>query len=305
MATVTGLTAARMQEMEDATIIDGNIVGDDLVLLTKDGTPINAGNVRGPVGPSGSGYLVCTSSTRPSLGTGDEGIVIYETDTDLVRIWTGTRWRVQEKIVCTSTTRPTGLGTADEGVNIYETDTNLEFTWSGSAWVPASWNPTFTSSSDRNTKWPSPPRGATSYLTDTDSLWVFNGTVWVKQAPSWAQVLTSQSWNINAFGDLLTPGPIVTAATGASALVTVSCNIFKPAGGAGFMGFAVSGATTISPLDAFSLIFVNPVASSNAIQASYTVPVNLTPGVNVFTAKYKAVDTSVTFAIRTLSVMPL
>lgn len=50
MVTVTGFTADRMLAIENDTVVDGNVVGDDLVLLTKDGTPINAGNVRGAPG---------------------------------------------------------------------------------------------------------------------------------------------------------------------------------------------------------------------------------------------------------------
>jgi microcystin-dependent protein len=50
---VTGFTAERMLAMEDATVISGSVVGDDLHLQTKDGTDINAGNVRGPEGPTG------------------------------------------------------------------------------------------------------------------------------------------------------------------------------------------------------------------------------------------------------------
>ena len=53
MAEITGFTAARMLEIENNTIVDGAIVGDDLILTTFGGTDINAGNVRGPVGPEG------------------------------------------------------------------------------------------------------------------------------------------------------------------------------------------------------------------------------------------------------------
>ncbi len=53
MATVTGYTAARMKEIEDAAIIDGDVVGDDLILTKFDSTQINAGNVRGPQGIQG------------------------------------------------------------------------------------------------------------------------------------------------------------------------------------------------------------------------------------------------------------
>lgn len=53
MATVTGYTAERMQEIEDAAITSGAVVGDNLVLTRHDGTPITAGNVRGATGPTG------------------------------------------------------------------------------------------------------------------------------------------------------------------------------------------------------------------------------------------------------------
>lgn len=57
MASVTGLTAERMQEIIDKTITDANIVADDLILTLSDATEINAGDVRGPqgdMGPAGS-----------------------------------------------------------------------------------------------------------------------------------------------------------------------------------------------------------------------------------------------------------
>lgn len=53
MATVTGFTAERMLAMEAATIVDGDVVGDNLILTRHDATTINAGSVRGPVGSPG------------------------------------------------------------------------------------------------------------------------------------------------------------------------------------------------------------------------------------------------------------
>jgi len=53
MATVTGLTADRMLEIEAASVVDGDVVGDNLILTKHDGTQIDAGSVRGPVGPAG------------------------------------------------------------------------------------------------------------------------------------------------------------------------------------------------------------------------------------------------------------
>jgi len=53
MAEVTGFTADRMRVIENETVVDGEVQGDDLVLLTRQGIPINAGNVRGPKGDQG------------------------------------------------------------------------------------------------------------------------------------------------------------------------------------------------------------------------------------------------------------
>lgn len=53
MATVTGFTADRMKQIEDTTVVDGDVVGDNLVLRTRAGSEIAAGNVRGPRGLQG------------------------------------------------------------------------------------------------------------------------------------------------------------------------------------------------------------------------------------------------------------
>ena len=52
MALVTGFTAARMLAIEEASVVSGLVdVNGDLILYTKVGTPIDAGNVIGPPGP--------------------------------------------------------------------------------------------------------------------------------------------------------------------------------------------------------------------------------------------------------------
>jgi microcystin-dependent protein len=63
MTTVTGLTAARMLAIEGASIVDGEVVGGNLILTKHDGSTINAGPVvgpqgaTGPVGPPGLGAI--------------------------------------------------------------------------------------------------------------------------------------------------------------------------------------------------------------------------------------------------------
>lgn len=136
MATVTGLTAARMLAIEAASVVGGTVDGSGHLILTKhDGSTIDAGSVIGPTGPSGGAYTICTSGTRP--GSPSDGLAIYETDTKLVRTWNGTRWRTQERIIATSTTHPTTLLSTDIGVKLYETDTGAEYIWNGTAWVSA------------------------------------------------------------------------------------------------------------------------------------------------------------------------
>jgi microcystin-dependent protein len=54
MATVTGLTAERMLEIEGASVVDGEIIGDHLILTKFDGTTIDTGALPpGPTGPQG------------------------------------------------------------------------------------------------------------------------------------------------------------------------------------------------------------------------------------------------------------
>jgi len=182
VATVTGLTAERMIAMENATVISGAVVGSNLILHTKDGGTINAGTVAGPTGPSGGGFTVCTSTTRPTFTSGEAGKAIYETDTKLIRMWTGTAWKLQEKIICTRGTRPV-MTVADEGVKIYETNTDLEYTWNGTAWVArgdvAVTVIQYTNAAARTAAMPNPPIGALSYLATTPgTLWIYESGVW-------------------------------------------------------------------------------------------------------------------------------
>jgi microcystin-dependent protein len=53
MTTVTSLTAERMQEIEAASVVDGDVVGGHLILTRHDGEQIDAGSVVGPAGPVG------------------------------------------------------------------------------------------------------------------------------------------------------------------------------------------------------------------------------------------------------------
>lgn len=71
MTTVTGLTADRMLAIEAASVVDGDVVGDNLILTKHDGTQINAGSVRGPQGvpgPIGQDLAVLTAAPVLDIG---------------------------------------------------------------------------------------------------------------------------------------------------------------------------------------------------------------------------------------------
>lgn len=53
MPTVSGFTIDRALSMEAATVVDGAVVGDNLILTRHDSTTIDAGSVRGPTGLPG------------------------------------------------------------------------------------------------------------------------------------------------------------------------------------------------------------------------------------------------------------
>lgn len=105
MATVTGLTAARMQEIEAASVVDGEVVGNNLILTKHDGTPIDAGSVIGPAGPQGPQGLsaipgevkLWPGDTLPELADWGrwvwaDGAVYAVSDHPLAASHIGTKW---------------------------------------------------------------------------------------------------------------------------------------------------------------------------------------------------------------------
>lgn len=78
MATVTGLTAERMLEIEGASVISGEIIDDHLILTKFDGTTIDAGELppgpTGPQGPSGVSSIPGEIKAWPSGSLPDQGL---------------------------------------------------------------------------------------------------------------------------------------------------------------------------------------------------------------------------------------
>lgn len=117
MATVTGLTAERMLEIEAASVVDGDVVGGELILQRQDGSPINAGVVQGPAGsqgPAGPGV--------PNGGTTGQALV-KNSNTNQDTVWSS----ITPAVLTPVTTLPTtGL---TNGMQRILTDSLTAPTW--------------------------------------------------------------------------------------------------------------------------------------------------------------------------------
>jgi hypothetical protein len=102
----------------------------------------------------------------------------------------------------------------------------------------------------------------------------------------------------------------VTATTGTRAMVIVTGQIAPAEEQAGFMSFAVSGATTQAASDERAHIFGGESVGNNTLKAfaqasTTTVITNLTAGSNTFTTQYKSSSGTATFTDRSITVIPL
>jgi hypothetical protein len=107
-----------------------------------------------------------------------------------------------------------------------------------------------------------------------------------------AEVTTGQSTTSSSYTDLATSGPAVTVTTGTKAFVIITASISNNSNGYGSTAsYAVSGATTISAQDKYSVSMrqdgTNPGRHVQKASVGYMIE-NLTAGSNTFTMKYKA-----------------
>lgn len=119
MATVTGYTAAKMQEIIDETVSGAHITGDNLILELTGGDTVDAGNVRGPIG--GSPSIVADEAARIALSGGDlfEGLLVFESDSKRIYIYTGTVWYYLYGGTNPTAARAYASGATTPGVNIW------------------------------------------------------------------------------------------------------------------------------------------------------------------------------------------
>ena len=151
--------------------------------------------------------------------------------------------------------------------------------------------------------------GQFAYIEATNTTQYYDGAAWQSLggniAHDNAAVDTGQTTTSTSYTDLATSGPTVTVTTGTKALVIVFSRIsVATSNEVGFMGFAVSGATTTAASEPFSLMLASPNATVPfAAGASFVV--SLTAGSNTFTSKYKVSGGTGTFTNRKIAVINL
>ena len=79
MATVTVFTSARMQAIENASVVSGTVTAGNLILTKFNGTTINAGSVIGPTGPTGPTGEVTTAALNAAIATVTAAGAVTET----------------------------------------------------------------------------------------------------------------------------------------------------------------------------------------------------------------------------------
>lgn len=116
-------------------------------------------------------------------------------------------------------------------------------------------------------------------------------------------------WNTTSttYSDSVAAGPIVSLTTGDRALVMMHCFVTANTNSEyAFYTFDVSGATTSTPNDNRAVYFARYTTQIGMSCGTTVLVTGLTPGTNVFTAKYRSSNATntATFDNRRLAVLP-
>jgi hypothetical protein len=143
MATVTGFTAERMLVIENETVIDGEVQGDNLILQQRGGTQIDAGNVRGPKGDKGDTGL-----------PGEDGLIDSVNDDSSPHVYAPRMFADRASIDVQWPSAPRGAVAVvhDGSDTIWQKDSI--------GWVIVNGIRIFASTTERDSRWLNPPDGS-------------------------------------------------------------------------------------------------------------------------------------------------
>lgn len=222
MAEVTGFTSQRMKQIEDTTVVDGEVQGDNLILLQRNGTPIDAGNVRGPqgsVGPPGGVthvndqlgdvYTPRVFANKAALDAWapPNGVVGLTQDSESAYLRVDGAWVVNNSIRVYATKAALDAGWAAAGVPEGSFAATLadRSLWmkDASGWRPSTPTRIYSSSADINSAWPAPAAFSQAILTDsqTEMFWTPHGT------PGWVPNMGIRIFSSAAERDARWPNP--------------------------------------------------------------------------------------------------
>jgi hypothetical protein len=119
-----------MKQIEDETVVDGEVRGDNLYLQQRNGVEINAGNVRGPVGAGSDASLPSTDAGN-DVTQGTDGKILFDHDK---------AYRGNVTVFATAADRDSAIPSPVEGVACYLSGTHqLEIFNAVNGWAPP-WN---------------------------------------------------------------------------------------------------------------------------------------------------------------------
>jgi hypothetical protein len=142
MATVTGFTAERMLVIENETVIDGEVQGDNLILQQRGGAQIDAGNVRGPKGDKGD--------TGPA---GEDGLIDSVNDDSSPHVYAPRIFVDRASIDAQWAAAPNGSMAVSTAEKILWEKDDI-------GWFMRNDVRTFADVSERDARWPTPPDGS-------------------------------------------------------------------------------------------------------------------------------------------------
>lgn len=127
-----------------------------------------------------------------------------------------------------------------------------------------------------------------------------------ERIPKFSHISAGQITASTSFVDLGTIGPQVSTVTGAQAVLAFGCYVSNAVGGGGgYMAYDVSGATTVAADTTRALRLLSETAGTNQRASVVHWHPSLTPGTNVFTAKFATpTGGNCTFSDRHLIVFP-
>lgn len=173
----------------------------------------------------------------------------------------------------------------------------------GSVWTAAQWNTNVRDNLNETEVAKAQTAGGYSVVTSLHRLSERTVAV-VNDANEVITAETSYSDPETLAGATVVPGPSLTVFTGGGALVSIYGAPRTSGGTAAWIGFEISGATSLEAQDTYAI--QNHVTDPDSWRSGATFGIDLTEGLNTFTMKYR-VSTSGTghFTSRRMVIVPL